>query len=152
MYLLRRCYGILYRLLLSSEPVSEELMPIVSPSIIHMLTQVNSKNLFAGQQALNRQKVPQRGAKVWWIVQRKGSISRESPTSRLCHASSPLYILKLMRVSSLSKYQLALYQIDSLRVDGRFHGADGSIPEGQGIVMANLNECHELLEMVCSSS
>ena len=49
-----------------------------------------------------------------------------------------------------AKYQLALYQIDSLRVDGRFHGVDGSIPEGQGIVMAHLNECHELLEMVYS--
>jgi hypothetical protein len=32
--------------------------------------------------------------------------------------------------------------------DGKFIGKDGSIPEGQGIVMANLNECHELLEMV----
>jgi hypothetical protein len=30
MYLLRRCYGLLYRLMSSSEPVSEELMPIVS--------------------------------------------------------------------------------------------------------------------------
>lgn len=27
-------------------------------------------------------------------------------------------------------------------------GKDGTIPEGQGIVMAHLNECHELLEMV----
>jgi hypothetical protein len=32
--------------------------------------------------------------------------------------------------------------------DGRFYGKDGSIPEGQGIVMAHLNECHELLELV----
>lgn len=31
LYLLRRCYGLIYRLLSSSEPVSEELMPIVSP-------------------------------------------------------------------------------------------------------------------------
>ena len=30
LYLLRRCYGLIYRLLSSSEPVSEELMPIVS--------------------------------------------------------------------------------------------------------------------------
>jgi hypothetical protein len=30
-------------------------------------------------------------------------------------------------------------------------GSDGSIPEGQGIVMAHLNECHELLEMVSSN-
>jgi hypothetical protein len=29
-----------------------------------------------------------------------------------------------------------------------FTGSDGTIPEGQGIVMAHLNECHELLEMV----
>ena len=48
------------------------------------------------------------------------------------------------------QYQLALFQIDSLRKDGRFVGVDGSIPEGQGIVMAHLNECHELVEMVSS--
>jgi len=47
------------------------------------------------------------------------------------------------------QYQLALHQIDSLRKDGKFVGVDGTIPEGQGIVMAHLNECHELLEMVC---
>ena len=29
LYLLRRCYGLIYRLISSSEPVSEELMPIV---------------------------------------------------------------------------------------------------------------------------
>ena len=46
------------------------------------------------------------------------------------------------------QYQLALFQIDSLRKDGKFIGVDGTIPEGQGIVMAHLNECHELLEMV----
>jgi len=32
LYLLRRCYGLIYRLLSSSEPVSEELMPIVRSS------------------------------------------------------------------------------------------------------------------------
>ena len=37
-----------------------------------------------------------------------------------------------------------------MRKDGKFLGSDGSIPEGQGIVMAHLNECHELLEMVRS--
>ena len=47
-----------------------------------------------------------------------------------------------------SQYQLALHQIDQLRKDGKFIGIDGTIPEGQGIVMAHLNECHELLEMV----
>ena len=35
-----------------------------------------------------------------------------------------------------------------MRKDGRFVGVDGTIPEGQGIVISHLNECHELLEMV----
>ena len=39
-----------------------------------------------------------------------------------------------------------------MRQDGKFVGIDGSIPEGQGIVMAHLNECHELVEMVRYSS
>lgn len=39
-----------------------------------------------------------------------------------------------------------------MRKDGKFVGVDGTIPEGQGIVMAHLNECHELLEMVRSIS
>lgn len=33
LYLLRRCYGLIYRLLSCSEPVSEELMPVVSSSL-----------------------------------------------------------------------------------------------------------------------
>lgn len=49
------------------------------------------------------------------------------------------------------QYQLALFQIESLRKDGKFIGVDGTIPEGQGIVMAHLNECHELVEMVSAS-
>jgi hypothetical protein len=51
----------------------------------------------------------------------------------------------------LSQYQLALFQIDSLRKDGKFVGIDGSIPEGQGIVMAHLSECHELVSMLKES-
>ena len=35
-----------------------------------------------------------------------------------------------------------------MRREGKFVGIDGTVPEGQGIVMAHLNECHELLEMV----
>jgi hypothetical protein len=35
-----------------------------------------------------------------------------------------------------------------MRKDGKFVGADGSIPEGQAIVVAHLSECHELVEMV----
>lgn len=31
MFLLRRCYGLIYRLMSESEPISEELLPIASP-------------------------------------------------------------------------------------------------------------------------
>ncbi|KAF9646612.1 hypothetical protein BDM02DRAFT_3188660 [Thelephora ganbajun] len=62
-YTLRRCYGILHQLLLSGEPVPEELMPI-------------------GKQAFGGQDVSQCGAKMRWIVQCERPLSRESPTPR----------------------------------------------------------------------
>ena len=46
------------------------------------------------------------------------------------------------------QYHLALHQIDSLRQDGKFLSEDGSIPEGQAILVAQLSEAHELLEML----
>ncbi|EPQ56789.1 hypothetical protein GLOTRDRAFT_128320 [Gloeophyllum trabeum ATCC 11539] len=101
LYLLRRCYGLIYRLLSSSEPVSEELMPIAN-------------KLSTVKKCLNE------------VLKYGGPFSPYD----------------------LYPYQLALHQIDSMRKDGKFVGADGSIPEGQGIVMAHLNECHELLEML----
>jgi len=104
LYLLRRCYGVIYRLLSSSEPVSEELMPIANK-----LTTV--------KKCLNE------------VLKYGGPFNQRD----------------------LYPYQLALYQIDSLRRDGKFIGIDGSIPEGQGIVMAHLNECQELLEMLKQS-
>ncbi|TFK51647.1 hypothetical protein OE88DRAFT_1698701 [Heliocybe sulcata] len=104
LYLLRRCYGLIYRLLLSSEPVSEELMPIAN-------------KLSTVKKCLNE------------VLKYGGPFSPYD----------------------LYPYQLALHQIDSMRKDGKFVGADGTIPEGQGIVMAHLNECHELLEMLKES-
>ncbi|TCD67601.1 hypothetical protein EIP91_012231 [Steccherinum ochraceum] len=101
LYLLRRCYGLIYRLLSSSEPVSEELMPIAN-------------KLATVKKCLNE------------VLKYGGPFSPRD----------------------LYPYQLALHQIDSLRQDGKFIGVDGSVPEGQGIVMAHLNECHELLEML----
>ncbi|KAI0343203.1 hypothetical protein BDW22DRAFT_1356806 [Trametopsis cervina] len=101
LYLLRRCYGLIYRLLSSSEPVSEELMPIAN-------------KLSTVKKCLNE------------VLKYGGAFSPRE----------------------LYPYQLALHQIDSMRKDGKFVGVDGTIPEGQGIVMAHLNECHELLEML----
>ncbi|KAJ7576912.1 hypothetical protein C8J56DRAFT_971902 [Mycena floridula] len=101
LYLLRRCYGLIYRLLSSSEPVSEELMPVAN-------------KLSTVKKCLNE------------VLKYGGPFSPRE----------------------LYPYQLALHKIESLRKDGKFVGVDGSIPEGQGIVMAHLNECHELLEML----
>ncbi|KAH8798713.1 hypothetical protein DL96DRAFT_1638469 [Flagelloscypha sp. PMI_526] len=101
LYLLRRCYGLVYRLLSSSEPVSEELMPIAN-------------KLNTVKKCLNE------------VLKYGGPFNPPD----------------------LYPYQLALFQIDSMRKDGKFIGADGNIPEGQGVVMAHLNECHELIEML----
>lgn len=104
LYLLRRCYGLIYRLLSSSEPVSEELIPIAN-------------KLSTVKKCLNE------------VYKFGGPFTPRD----------------------LYPYQLALHQIDSMRKDGRFVGVGGNIPEGQGIVMAHLNECHELLEMLKES-
>ncbi|KAG8926097.1 hypothetical protein FRC03_009545 [Tulasnella sp. 419] len=105
LYLLRRCYGLIYRLLSSSEPVSEELMPIAN-------------KLSTVKKCLNE------------VLKYGGPFSPRD----------------------LYPYQLALFQIDQMRRDGKFVSSqDGSIPEGQGIIMAHLNECHELLEMLKES-
>jgi NTP pyrophosphatase (non-canonical NTP hydrolase) len=104
LYLLRRCYGLIYRLLSTSEPVSEELMPIAN-------------KLVTVKKCLNE------------VLKYGGPFNARD----------------------LYPYQLALFQIDSLRKDGRFIGSDGSIPEGQGVINANLSECHELVEMLKES-
>ncbi|KIJ55377.1 hypothetical protein M422DRAFT_23976 [Sphaerobolus stellatus SS14] len=101
LYLLRRCYGLIYRLLSSSEPVSEELMPIAN-------------KLSTVKKCLNE------------VLKYGGPFSPRD----------------------LYPYQLALHQIDSMQKDGKFIGSDGSIPEGQGIVIAHLAECHELVEIL----
>ncbi|KAA1105215.1 hypothetical protein PGTUg99_013981 [Puccinia graminis f. sp. tritici] len=104
-YLLRRCYGLIYRLMSSSEPISEELMPIANK--LSTLKKCLNEVLKYGGDGL-------------------------SPRD-------------------LYPYQLALAQIDNLRIDGKFKGKDGTIPEGQAILNANLGECHELLNTLRES-
>jgi hypothetical protein len=101
LYLLRRCYGLCYRLMSSSEPIAEELVPIANKleTIKRCLTE----------------------------VARYGGVSD---------------------FREMYPYQLALCQIDALRVDGKFLGKDGSVPEGQAILNANLSECHEIMGML----
>lgn len=74
LYLLRRCHGLIYRLIAESEPISEELMPIVSiPSssdlLIGTLAYLSSDHaLLIGQQAVDDKEMPERGDEVWWTV------------------------------------------------------------------------------------
>lgn len=58
-----------------------------------------------------------------------------------CLINFYLYLL----ARELYPYQMKLASIDNMRVDGKFLDEDGSIPEGQGIVMALLNECYDIL-------
>jgi hypothetical protein len=85
----------------------------------------------------------QRGHEVWWAIQCERSVSRESSLSQSSAQRSPLILAR-----PTIQYHLALHQIDSLRQDGKFLSEDGSIPEGQGILVAQLSEAHELLEML----
>lgn len=104
LYLLRRCHGLIYRLIAESEPISEELMPIAN-------------KLSTVKKCLNE------------VLKYGGPFSARD----------------------LYPYHLALHQIDSLRKDGKFLSEDGSIPEGQAILVAQLSEAHEILEMLKES-
>ncbi|KAK4684108.1 hypothetical protein P7C73_g6096, partial [Tremellales sp. Uapishka_1] len=104
LYLLRRCYGLIYRLMAESEPISEELMPVAN-------------KLSTIKKCLNE------------VLKYGGPYTPRD----------------------LYPYHLALHQIDALRKDGKFFAEDGSIPEGQAILVAQLSEAHELLEMLKES-
>jgi hypothetical protein len=99
-----------------SEPISEELMPIVScPTCMHWRGANNQANkLSTIKKCLNE------------VLKYGGPYSPRD----------------------LYPYHLALHQIDQIRRDGKFHADDGSIPEGQAILVAQLSEAHELLEML----
>lgn len=98
LYLLHKCYRLVYKILSSSEPIAEPLMPIHNQlqTVRRFLIEVKK---FGGP-----------------------FTSRE-----------------------LYPYQMKLASIDNMRVDGKFLDDDGTIPEGQGIVMALLNECYDIL-------
>ncbi|BEI81405.1 hypothetical protein CcaverHIS002_0205650 [Cutaneotrichosporon cavernicola] len=104
LYLLRRCYGLIYRLMAESEPISEELVPVAN-------------KLSTIKKCLNE------------VLKYGGPYSPRD----------------------LYPYHMALHQIDSLRKDGKFLADDGSVPEGQAILNAQLSEAHELLEMLKES-
>jgi hypothetical protein len=99
-----------------SEPISEELMPIVSIPYLRLRGEANKQanKLSTIKKCLNE------------VLKYGGPYSPRD----------------------LYPYHLALHQIDQIRRDGKFHADDGSIPEGQAILVAQLSEAHELLEML----
>ncbi|KAH8550871.1 hypothetical protein BGW37DRAFT_496268 [Umbelopsis sp. PMI_123] len=53
-------------------------------------------------------------------------------------------------VRELYPYQMKLASIDNMRVNGTFYDEDGMIPEGQGLCVAMLNECYDILHDLVS--
>ncbi|PVU96553.1 hypothetical protein BB561_001112 [Smittium simulii] len=103
-YLLHKCYSILYKLLCSSEPIAESLVPI----------------------------------------------HNQLRTLRRCLVEIKKYGGPLT-AREMYPYQMKLFSIDSLRVDGRFLDVDGQVPEGQGIIMSLLNECYDIMHELIST-
>ncbi|CAO3687540.1 unnamed protein product [Umbelopsis vinacea] len=53
-------------------------------------------------------------------------------------------------VRELYPYQMKLASIDNMRQNGTFYDEDGMIPEGQGLCVAILNECYDILHDLIS--
>lgn len=54
------------------------------------------------------------------------------------------------QVRELYPYQMKLASIDNMRQNGTFYDEDGMIPEGQGLCVAILNECYDILHDLIS--
>ncbi|GAA6059971.1 hypothetical protein JCM10212_001320 [Sporobolomyces blumeae] len=118
MYLLRRCYGLIYRLMASSEPVSEELMPIANKltTIKRCLTEVakqggpyTARDLYPFQLAL--------------------------------------YQIDRLRTPD-GKFLGPAMGSASGQGQGTSAGVKEVVPEGQAILNALLSESHEICEML----
>ncbi|KAJ3266938.1 hypothetical protein HDU77_008283 [Chytriomyces hyalinus] len=64
-------------------------------------------------------------------------------TLRKCFLELRRWKVKLA-MRDLTMYQIKLAIIDNKRVDGKFVGNDGEVPEGQGILHELLSECYHL--------
>ncbi|KAI0442433.1 hypothetical protein F4803DRAFT_375323 [Xylaria telfairii] len=115
LYLIRRSYGYIYHLMISSEPVSEALLPIYNQL-----------------QTLKR---------CLLEVKNSGGVSsvRELYPYSMKVSSFEVSAHSVQVADLLCK----LHSIDNMRVDGKFMVAD-DIPEGQGSVTELLSECFDL--------
>lgn len=112
-----------------SEPISEELLPIASPPFFFSSQLDTYANLLSH----------------FFIYQANKLSTIKKCLNEVLKYGGPY------TPRDLYPYHLALHQIDSLRKDGKFYADDGSIPEGQAILVAQLSEAHELLEMLKES-
>lgn len=115
LYLIRRSYAYIYALLISSEPVSEALLPI-----------------FNQLQTLRR---------CLLEVKDSGGVSNARELYPYSMKVSQVYLSsgEQYSLTSLEK----LNSIDNMRVDGKFY-VGNDIPEGQASINALLAECYEL--------
>ncbi|GAA5889449.1 hypothetical protein JCM6882_007033, partial [Rhodosporidiobolus microsporus] len=111
-------------------PVSEELMPIANV-LLYLLRRCYGLcyRLMASSEPVSEELMP--------IANKLNTIKR--CLIEVAKQGGPF------TARDLYPFQLALYQIDSLRKDGKFEGRDGSIPEGQAILNALLSEAHEMI-------
>lgn len=98
-YLLRRSYALIYRLISSSEPISEELMPIANK-----------------------------------LATVKRCVATAALACHRVHSWSYRCLNEVYKQGGpftprdLYPYQLALFQVENQRKDGKFLGANGNIP------------------------
>lgn len=114
MYLIRRSYAYIYALLISSEPVSEALLPVHNQL-----------------QTLRRCLVE---------VKESGGVSN---SRELYPYSMKVCLQPSLWTEAVVTDMQQLNSIDNMRVDGKFYvGTD--IPEGQGSINALLAECYDI--------
>ncbi|KAI8805667.1 hypothetical protein BJ742DRAFT_819601 [Cladochytrium replicatum] len=76
-------------------------------------------------------------------------VYRQLDTLRRCLVELVRWKVQLSE-RELIPYQLKLAGIDNMRVDGKFLGSHGNVPEGQGVLHVLLNECFERMAEIKS--
>jgi hypothetical protein len=123
LYLIRRSYGYIYFLMISSEPVSEALLPIYNQLQTLKRCLLEVKN--SGGVSSPRELYPYI-MKVRWDGQ-------------------PVHGFSRILISTLTPFSLPsqLNSIDNMRIDGKFM-VGNDIPEGQASVTQLLSDCFDL--------
>lgn len=122
-FLLRACYRLMSKMLSESVPVAEALMPVYNQlsTVRRCLIEVTK----------------------WGAPDSGKSYIRNGRAGALSNSN-------ILLVRELYPYQMKLASIDNMRQNGTFYDEDGMIPEGQGVCVAILNECYDILHDLIS--